>query len=354
MSLADMGCIEASKAEALVPLHSNLRNPLAFDTDSPTISAYRSNMPTSSPRASLRTRIRNLWLLDLRSAIPEEEGRHRLQTGLGGSTETGDPKRAAAGIVDSIDALEQLFDPSTLSGAGDGAFRLAGTGLRDRLAYVRTLLHQANDAEQPISKVSIKKVGVAIAVGLAVVVVPLLAFSWLEHGVATRQILFDLASLSGGFADILILLVAWSNLVIFVERRQRVQVALERQGDCRALLHIIESHVGSKYFAPLWLVPAKPECVVECRSEPHASTTRFEDPSVAIHYLAIASSLSMITAKIAALYAQWLPRPDVLREADQIFMIALEIERNCLSKSILVRDGQLRPRVEEGVASDSA
>ena len=295
-----------------------------------------------------------LWFQDLRHAIPNECQRLRLEVGETETAETSDRKKVDAGIADSIAALKELFDGPTLRSAGDHASILSSTGLRARLDDVNALLKQAKSAQRPISKASMKKVGFAIAVGLAVVLIPLLVFSWLEHGVATRQKLFDLASLSGGFADILILLVAWSNLVIFVERRQRIQVALERQGDCRAFLHIIESHVGSKYLAPLWQVPARGELVVERRSGNHTSTTRFADPSVAIHYLAIASSLAMTAAKIAALYAQWLPRPDVLREADQIFMVALEIERNCLSKSILIRDGMIRPRLDTEVPTNGS
>lgn len=192
---------------------------------------------------------------------------------------------------------------------------------------------------------------VAIFGGIGVVAIPVLGLLELEEDANFRQFLLDSASLVGGLGEVILLLVGWFSFVLYIERNRRVQLAVEAQSECRVFLHIIESHLGSKYFAPLWLIPARGDLVLDRGVD---SRGRFREAGAAIHYLAYAGAMAMVAAKIAALYAQWLPRPDVQRQADEIFLVALEIERNCLSKSILVRDGQLRPRVEEGVASDSA
>jgi hypothetical protein len=243
------------------------------------------------------------------------------------------------GIRNGIDALRSVVGNADhrQSVATDGDL----TGLRDRLDDLERLLKTAEQRKSAVERASRLRMAFALALGVLVAAIPLFVVTAVDWEFGWRRKASDFTSFVGGFAELAVIGVAWFSFVTFLDLRQRVNLATADQSKCRVFIHIVESHIGSKYMAPLWLVPARPR---EVRDGGEPSSDRFANPDAAVHYLAVASSLAMIAAKIAALYAQWLPRPEVQRQSDDIFLIALEVERNCLSKTILIRDGALRPR----------
>ncbi len=243
------------------------------------------------------------------------------------------------GIRKGIDALRAVVGNAECPLTNPAGADLAG--LRGRLEMLDRLLHEAEYSRQRVQRASRLHMAAAIAIGVSVAVAPLLVVTAVDWEFGWRQMTTDFTSFVGGFAELAVIGAAWFGFVAFLDRRRRVDLATARQSKCRVFIHIVESHIGSKYIAPLWLVPARPRDVREGDAPPSG---RFANPDAAVHYLAVASSMAMIAAKIAALYAQWLPRPEVQRQSDDIFLIALEVERNCLSKTILIRDGALRPR----------
>jgi len=62
----------------------------------------------------------------------------------------------------------------------------------------------------------------------------------------------------------------------------------------------------------------------------------------AIDYLVLAGGLARVAAKAAVIYSQWLPSEKLSREADELFEISLQIERNCLEKIKLIENQRHR------------
>lgn len=121
------------------------------------------------------------------------------------------------------------------------------------------------------------------------------------------------------------------------EIESRRTICRQNLHSVRAMLLVIDSHVAAK---PLW----RHWCPASLASDPsagpefdHARDGEYFYPSIAIRYLAIASSLSRVCAKIAALYPQVLGDHELAREADALALIAFEIERTCLMKADLIR-----------------
>ena len=110
----------------------------------------------------------------------------------------------------------------------------------------------------------------------------------------------------------------------------------------RCMLHVIDSHVLAKSMRGHWDTKQSTQ---EVALPGHAGIDTdwiYQDPSIAIRYLFIATSLARCCAKIAALYPQWFTDSEVSREADSLAALAFEIERGCLAKTELIRQGALR------------
>jgi hypothetical protein len=132
------------------------------------------------------------------------------------------------------------------------------------------------------------------------------------------------------------------NPVTAVDHLRRRRQCLEQLHRIRCMLHVIDSHVLAKSLRGHWDTSERPsEVALPGQNTPDTDWV-YQDSSLAIRYLSIASSLARCCAKIAALYPQWFTDSEVSREADSLAALAFEIERGCLAKTELIRQGALR------------
>ena len=127
------------------------------------------------------------------------------------------------------------------------------------------------------------------------------------------------------------------------EKKIRVGIAVKQLQKCSIFIHIVDAHVLSKNFAPHWHFPPAPNSVGGVHP---ADQELYKDVNNALHYLTTASAFARYAGRVAGLYAQWIPEPEVIRVSDMIFQLALDLERNLLLKSQLIRTFATTPQNE--------
>jgi hypothetical protein len=126
------------------------------------------------------------------------------------------------------------------------------------------------------------------------------------------------------------------------EARSRRGICQRNLHGVRAMMHVIDAHVTAKTLRGHWDTRNSKKEIAGASVPRFAADWIYQDSSTAIRYLAIASALARVCAKIAALYPQTMLDSELSREADELSLFALEIERACLEKAALIRQGALR------------
>jgi hypothetical protein len=181
------------------------------------------------------------------------------------------------------------------------------------------------------------KIGGAVT-GLILIAIPVgsfLTFGWIGESPWSAV---DLVELMSGIATVVALLFAWAFFLYRFDLRRRRDYCLKRLIAFRTFIHIVDSHVLSKDFGPMWEHPMDRNRVAGCKEDDRV----YREPALAIQYLNLAAKEVRCCARIAALYSEWLPaESEVAVQTETLLQIGLDIERNTLLKADLIREAAL-------------
>ena len=154
------------------------------------------------------------------------------------------------------------------------------------------------------------------------------------------------ANLFGAMEAIVTVVGAFITASVFLwyrEKKIRVGIAVKQLQHCSIFIHVVDAHVLSKNFSPHWHFPSAPNSV---GGVDKTDQELYKDVDNALHYLTTAAVFARCAGRVAGLYAQWIPEPEVIRVSDMIFQLALDLERNLLLKSQLIRTFATTPQNE--------
>ena len=154
------------------------------------------------------------------------------------------------------------------------------------------------------------------------------------------------ANLFGAMEAIVTVVGAFITASVFLwyrEKKIRVGIAVKQLQHCSIFIHVVDAHVLSKNFSPHWHFPSAPNSV---GGVDKTDQELYRDVDNALHYLTTAAVFARCAGRVAGLYAQWIPEPEVIRVSDMIFQLALDLERNLLLKSQLIRTFATTPQNE--------
>ena len=223
------------------------------------------------------------------------------------------------GVLGTLDRLQTGFAKSSVLGRGVSSKR--SDEVRRVLADAYHLENAIRRPQQRLRALSL--VAAFVALG-AVPYVLLRTHGWHDEDLAQAS---NMAQFLDAVASAIFLFSSAFIAVVLLDLRSRTRRASAEIHRCRVIVQLIDSHVLSNE----WIIkrlrgqfdPADAGC----------------DHDGVIDYLIYASCLARIAAKTAALYAQWLPRESIVREADLLFQVSMEVERNCLAKVDMIRNG---------------
>lgn len=212
--------------------------------------------------------------------------------------------------------------------------------VRERVADVARLLNGAKGAEAELKRFDYGGLAMDVALyGIPAVTVAAALWSDGRSGHAITAVV-------GGALVLMVdrVVVPFMKAWPFTEstRKRRRTHCIAELHKIRCMLHVIDSHVLAKSMRGHWDTKQSTQEVALPGKAGIDTDWIYQDPSIAIRYLSIATSLARCCAKIAALYPQWFTDSEVSREADSLAAVAFEIERGCLAKTELVRQGALR------------
>jgi len=222
-----------------------------------------------------------------------------------------------AGVLDTLTRLQDAFTGSSVLGR-----RVCS----ERSAEVRLVLLDACRLQDIIRKP--QQVPRALSLIVAVVAlgsVPVVLwqrYGWHDQDLTQAS---NLAQFLEAVASAIFLFSSAFIAVVLLDLRIRTRRAAAEIQRCRVIVQLIDSHVLSNE-----------QIIARLRAPAGAGASNCDHDGV-IDYLIYASCLARIAAKTGALYAQWLPRESIVREADQLFQLSMGIERNCLAKVEMMR-----------------
>jgi hypothetical protein len=204
-----------------------------------------------------------------------------------------------------------------------------GTGLyQKQVSRAQELLRQATAHTHFIRKpIQPLRAALLLAVLGFLVVFPwvlLSRYGWNDQDLRQAS---NLAQALEAIASGVFLLTTGIIGIILLELRIRTREASNAIQECRVLIQVIDSHALSKDEVNRRLRGCADAAELELSVEQ------------TVEYLLLAGSLARVVAKIAALYAQSLPRESLVREADALFQLSMEVERSCLLKISLLKYG---------------
>jgi hypothetical protein len=221
----------------------------------------------------------------------------------------------ASRIADTIELLEQRvrerFPNASL------------VGVAHELAQVaRTAMTEASDFELPIRP--IRAISGALIVGLlALVIVVLANVSWSSPIDDTSEFVQTLESAVNDviFVGLAVFFLAgWEARV----KRARALTAIHK---LRSLAHVVDMHQLTK--DPEALLNPHPTL-----SSPERTMTRFE----LVRYLDYCSELLSLTSKVAALYVQHLPDPQVQASVNEVVTLTTGLSSKVWQKIMILDD----------------
>ena len=229
-------------------------------------------------------------------------------------------EKESAGIWDTLVLLELRFRGSRLSRPKAEGKDASGLWLKraNEVGKLIVRAHRERDiVRRPDNTLRITAVVLFVLLLLAV---PVLL--WLRYEVtdSDMQYVSNIAQALDAIASFIALVFAALVFIVFLEFRVRARVASDGIFRARKLIQMIDSHVLSN-----------PGVSAVLRNSPAPADEPFT-PKDAVEYLLFAGCLVRIAAKTGMLYAQWLPRDFLIREAEDLFQTSLQIERNCLEK----------------------
>ncbi len=208
---------------------------------------------------------------------------------------------------------------------------------------LRTLLRNAEFLESRLRHRNL--ITLLIGVGLICLIVgfPLIAltrYGWHDETMRESANLFQAME---AIVTVLGAFITASVFLWYSEKKIRVGIAVKQLRKCSMFIHIVDAHLLSKNFSPHWHSPSDPNSV---GGVDKADQDLYKDVNNALHYLTTAAAFARCAGRVAGLYAQWVPEPAVIHESDMIFQLALDLERNSLLKSQLIRTFATTPQNE--------
>ena len=214
---------------------------------------------------------------------------------------------------------------------------------RSRPLDLKTLLREAELLEKRLRHRN--PITLLLGVGLICLIVTLpfivlTRYGWDDQAMRESGNLFQSME---AIVTVLGALITASVFLWYIEKKIRVGIAVKQLQRCSVFLHVVDAHVLSKNFAPHWHFPPAPNSVGGVHP---ADQELYKDVNNALHYLTTASAFARYAGRVAGLYAQWIPEPEVIRASDMIFQLSLDLERNLLLKSQLIRTFATTPQNE--------
>ena len=241
---------------------------------------------------------------------PEDMSRHREEP----QQHEGDAK----GVLDTLDRLQSVFAKSSVLGR-----RVSS----ERSDEVRRVLVDAYHLEKTIRRPQqILRALSLVAAFVALGAVPyglLRTYGWNDQDLAQAS---NMAQFLEAVASAIFLFSSAFIAVVLLDLRIRTRRASAEIHRCRVIVQLIDSHVLSN------------EMIIKRLRGQFDPADAGCDHDGVIDYLIYASCLARIAAKTAALYVQWLPRESIVREADLLFQVSMDVERNCLAKVDMMRN----------------
>ena len=210
----------------------------------------------------------------------------------------------------------------------------------DRLRDVRSLLQRFQHDKDRIAKRNLWFITWRYAVLLALVLV--LIFTCYPLTDSDSKSAISAATLGLSIIGCIHGVLTSESAIHKHEARSRREICQRNLHGVRAMMHVIDAHVTAKTLRGHWDTRNSKKEIAGASVPRFAADWIYQDSSTAIRYLAIASALAKVCAKIAALYPQTMSDSELSREADELSSFALEIERACLEKAALIRQGALR------------
>ena len=210
----------------------------------------------------------------------------------------------------------------------------------DRLRDVRSLLQRFQHDKDRIAKRNLWFITWRYAVLLALVLV--LIFTCYPLTDSDSKSAISAATLGLSIIGCIHGVLTSESAIHKHEARSRREICQRNLHSVRAVMHVIDAHVTAKTLRGHWDTRNSKTEIAGASVPRFAADWIYQDSSTAIRYLAIASALAKVCAKIAALYPQTMSDSELSREADELSSFALEIERACLEKAALIRQGALR------------
>lgn len=235
------------------------------------------------------------------------------------------------GVLGTLETLEAELIGSDIANASKIFHVKGATGLwRLRREEIRAFISEAREDEARVrptaNNLRLPLVALAAVLVLALPITLYLRYGWDDSDLRLASNMAQ--ALDAAASGIVLSLGALISVVLF-ERQLRLRIAENGLRRARYFIQLIDSHVLSH--------PDVTAKIRECR----ASGNDKEHPNPlsdqgVIDYLVFAGGLARVCAKVAVVYSQWLPKDSLIREADELFQISLQIERNCLEKIQLI------------------